>query len=215
MMTYPIALLDDIPVNSRTLEPYAVVCIPSLKLTKSKEPSSTCILRASTCATIVNTPGFYMPLPPLNPMNVVFTKSIPNMGVGLFAKCSVKVREVVFSERPLLVFPRGMLFYRIPGLSKEEAIKKNESMFEEKLQQALSAMTKEDVDAFMSLSNCHLNSPQLYGIAMTNAFGTGTDIEKENLEEGKFEYAAVGRLASRINHRYVVLSSKSLFLSGS
>jgi len=159
----------------------------------------------------MNTPGFYTPLPPLNPTNFVFTKNTPNMGVGLFAKCNVKVREVVFSERPLLVFPRGLCFHRIPGLSKEEAIKKNESMFEEKLQQALSVMTKEEVNAFMSLSNCRPKSPQLYGIAMTNAFGTGTDIEEENLEEGKFEYAAVGRLASRINHRYVVTSSLFFF----
>ena len=133
------------------------------------------------------------------------------MGVGLFAKCNVKVREVVFSERPLLVFPRGLPFYRIPGLSKEETINKSEAMFEEKLQQAMSAMTKEDFIAFMSLSNSRPKSLQLYGIAMTNAFGTGTDIEEENIEEGKFEYCAVGRLASRINHRYV---ASSLFSSG-
>jgi len=69
------------------------------------------------------------------------------------------------------------------------------------MQQGLRAMTKEDVDAFMSLSNCHPNVPQVQGILNTNAFRMA--IEEENLLEGKLRYSAVGRLASRINHWYV------------
>ena len=126
------------------------------------------------------------------------------MGIGLFAKSSFRVNQIVFSERPLLVFPRGFPMRGLQGLSIEEATKKSWSIFETELQKALSVMTKEDADAYLSLSNHLANAPQLYGTAMTNAFGTGTDIEEENVDEGKFEYAAVGKLASRINHRYVV-----------
>jgi len=93
-----------------------------------------------------------------------------------------------------------MLFPHKTRLTWASAFSLN-SLLEEALQQGLRAMTKEDVDAFMSLSSCHPNLPQVHGIARTNAFAT--DIEEENLLEGKFGYSAVGRLASRINHRYV------------
>jgi len=53
----------------------------------------------------------------------------------------------------------------------------------------------------MSLSNCLPTSPRLYGIARTIA--SGTDIEDVNPELGMCEYAAIGKLASRINHKYV------------
>jgi len=65
-------------------------------------------------------------------------------------------------------------------------------------------MTKEDVDAYMSLSNCLPTSPHLYGIARTNA--SSTDIVDVNPELGMCEYATIGRLASRINHKYVAWS---------
>ena len=83
------------------------------------------------------------------------------------------------------------------------------------LQAALTIMTKEDADAYTSLANCLPNSPPLFGIARTNSFGTGSDIEEEILEEGKFKYAAVGKLASRINHRFVIILLVFFFSSDS
>lgn len=181
-------------------EPYAVIHFPSLELTQLKESSSICVFRPSTCDRITNTPGFYTPLP-LNSTDVVFTKNVPSMGIGLFSKCGVEYRRVVFSERPLLIYP---VQFRMAtdGLSGEEVTKQADAKFEKILQLALSEMTKEDVDAYMSLSNCHPDSPLLHGIARTNVFGTGTDIEVE--AEGKAPYGVIGKLASRINHRYVV-----------
>ena len=123
------------------------------------------------------------------------------MGVSLFSKRSVESRQVVFSERPLLVYPLGFRMAISDGLSKEEVTKRGDLKFEKILQLAFSEMTKEDADAYMSLSNCHPDSPPLYGIAKTNVFGTGTDIEES---EGKAPYGVIGKLASRINHRYVV-----------
>jgi len=76
--------------------------------------------------------------------------------------------QIFFSERPLLVFPKGLPSY---CLSEEETISSSDSIFEKTLQGALNAMTKEDVDAYMSLHNCIPNSPPAYGIARTNAFG--------------------------------------------
>ena len=120
------------------------------------------------------------------------------MGVGLFTKRSFKVNEMIFSERPLLVFPPGLPF--LSSLPREEALEYGHSLFSKTLEQGLRAMTKEDLDAFTSLSNCHPNLPQARGITSTNSFAT--DIEEENLSEGKIRYSAVGRLASRVNHRY-------------
>jgi len=97
-------------IPALTQDPHAVVRIPSLALTKSKELFTTCIICVSSCDTIMNTPGFYTPLPPQNLTNVVSTQNMPIMGVGLFAKCSFKVNEMIFLERPLLVFPPGLPF---------------------------------------------------------------------------------------------------------
>lgn len=194
-------------IPAKNVEPYAAVRFPSVRLTQLKEPSSTCIFRPSTCRKVMNTPGFYTPLPPLNPANVVFTKNTPNMGVGLFAKRDIKAHQMVFAERPLLIIPMGVRIPFSEGLSEAEAIKMHDAKFENTLQQTLNmAMPKEDVDAFMSLSNCLPNSPQLYGIARTNAFDTGTDIEEVNPQEGNAPYGVIGKLASRINHRCVVWS---------
>ena len=122
------------------------------------------------------------------------------MGVGLFAKHDVEPMEMVFSERPLLVFPPRLTF--VGRLSPEEAMVHQTSAYDETLKRALRAMTKEDVDAYMGLSNCHPNLPQVVGISSTNSFRT--DIEEEDVEEGKFGYCVIGKLASRINHRYEV-----------
>jgi len=124
------------------------------------------------------------------------------MGLGLFTKSSVKANQVIFSERPLVIFPKGLAFYNGNGFSREDAIKAHYQEFEEILQKALTAMTPEDADAYTSLANCLPDCPRLYGISRTNSFGTGTDIEEEILEEGKFGYAMVGKMASRINHRF-------------
>lgn len=123
------------------------------------------------------------------------------MGLGLFAKRGVEANEVIFAERPLLVFPRALRLRTPDYFSKEDEIKQHRSAFEEVLQQALSGMPKEDVDALMSLSNSLPSSPPLHGIVRTNTFGAGPNIGGENLQEGKIAYCVVGRLASRINHR--------------
>ena len=118
------------------------------------------------------------------------------MGVGLFTKRSSKVNEVIFSERPLLVSPPGLTF-----LSPLQRGSAQVSWFVIQGDYATGLRAMTNIDAFMSLSNCHPNVPQVQGIASTNAFRTA--IEEESLLEGKFRYSAVGRLASRINQRYV------------
>ena len=175
--------------------------------TQSKEPSSTCLLRPSTCNMITDTPGLYTPLPPLDPADVVSTKVTPNMGVGFFAIRDVNAYDVIFSERPLLVLPWGFPHKMFASVSDEEVIRQFQLSSEELLQTILGTMTKEDVDTFMGLCNSLPNDPLLHGIARTNAFSTGADIEEENLPEGKFAYWVIGRLTSRINHRYMVVSS--------
>jgi hypothetical protein len=95
------ALDATITVTSLLSDPYGIVRVPSLTVTKS---FTACLLRNSTVNKIANTPGFYTPLPPLNAADVVCTKETSTMGLGLFATRSVKVKQVVFSEKPLLVF---------------------------------------------------------------------------------------------------------------
>jgi len=78
-------LVEGIPALLTLLtHPHAVVRIPSLTLTKSKEPSTICIIRTSSCSMITNTLGFYTPLTQQNPADVVYTQNTPNMGIGLF-----------------------------------------------------------------------------------------------------------------------------------
>ena len=57
-------------------------------------------------------------------------------------------------------------------------------------------MRKEDAVAFRNLENCH-DSINLFGILMTN----GQPIDFEEGDE-LLSYEAIGKMGSRINHRY-------------
>ena len=81
-------------------------------------------------------------------------------------------------------------------------IKRFQSSLEEALQLALTKIPNEDVNAFMSLSN---SLPDCAPLARTNMIGTGDNLEKENVREGRVAYFVVGKLASRINHKYVAI----------
>jgi hypothetical protein len=161
---------------------------------------------------IENTPGFYSPLPPLNPTDVVSAKNTPDMGVGLFATCGFQFSQVIFSERPLLVFPRSLSFITDGNDFSDEAVTiQCDAAFERTLLDSLTGMPKEDVDTLVGLSNSLPHKPPLYGTALTNAIDT--ENEEENVKEGKVAYRVVGRLASRINHRYVVLVHSFIMIS--
>ena len=156
------------------MHPHAVVRIPSLTLTKSKELSTTCLLRMPLCSAITTTPGFYTSPPPQNLADVVFTKNTQKIGVGLFAKRNIKINEMVFSEKPLLVFPLGLPFFNPFGATGHC----HDNSFEEVLRMVLRGMTKEDADAFTSLSNCFPDSPHLYGVTSTNGFALTIEEKK-------------------------------------
>jgi len=168
--------------------------IPSLSHTNSKEPSSACLIRDMTSVVVFNTQGYYTPLP-ANPSDGVFTKTTPDMGIGLFAKRATRLSQMVFTERPLLVCPKEFNCSRV----EDGVINESHLAWENLLRKALGSMTPEDADAFQSLHNCHPESPELLGITWTNAFAI-TPIEEEDQRTGKASYTAVGKLGSMINH---------------
>lgn len=129
------------------------------------------------------------------------------MGLGLFATRDIKMGELIFAERPLIITPCniGLITLYLPNVESQHDAKTTLAIvrfeWEKKLELALGKMTPDDQAAFTSLANCHKEdgSGPLLGISRTNGFGIDDlfDGEPKHL----FRYTGVGKLGSCINHR--------------
>jgi hypothetical protein len=113
------------------------------------------------------------------------------MGQGLFAKNDIKRGEIIFAERPLLVFPDLPLS------------QKNLSGFEMLLEAAIARLSPESQADFRALHNNYTSDQYtpLRGI------GTSNNYDLRNLFDGldqSSNYKIINKIASRINHRCVL-----------
>ncbi|KAF8815516.1 SET domain-containing protein, partial [Phlegmacium glaucopus] len=134
--------------------------------------------------------------------NFCTVKETPNMGLGLFATADIGPDELLFSERPLIVYPMAM-----PSTLSEsnqylqlDFMKISLHEQEQNLECAVSRMSDDDQKAYRNLWNNHTEdgSGPLLGIARTN--GYVIDLHDGLVETTTNSYCAVGKLASRINH---------------
>jgi SET domain len=171
------------------------------------------IVNGPTKAKVINAPGYPQPVPKpkasygAQPAYVI--KPTPDMGLGVFATRDIKMGELIFAERPLLVTPCAIM-----GTSENEYNLKTQKAilmmeWEKTLEIAVDRMEAEDKNAFMELANSHKDdgSGPILGITRTNGFRVGSNIfdGSEMREDGHNAYSGVIKIGSRINHRYCVL----------
>ena len=187
--------------------------IPSKPFTGPLDPDghSEWIVYGPTKAKVINAPGYPQPVPkPKGTQPAYIIKPSPNMGLGVFATRDIKMGELIFAERPLLVSPRSNIGVNVGSLEQYDwktqiAIAMME--WEKTLEIAVGRMEPEDRKAFMELANSHKEdgSGPILGIIRTNGFMVGGDIYDgpEKRADGHNAYSAVVKIGSRINHRYV------------
>jgi hypothetical protein len=186
--------------------------IPAKTFTAPFDPDghSEWVVHAGTKAKVINAPGYPKPVPKPNGTQPAYViKPTPDKGLGIFATRDIKMGELIFAERPLLVSPKGSLGIspniQHYDLKTRMAIMKME--WEKVLEKAVGRMAPEDRNAFMDLANSHKDdgSGPILGIINTNAFSLGSEVfdGPEKLADGSNVYSGVIKIGSRINHRYV------------
>jgi hypothetical protein len=166
-----------------------------------------CLIRGSTKRAILKTPGF--PQAPLKLPRLVYCLGPTSMGVGMFATKDLSMGDHILSERPLTVSPIGI---RVPvgighsgNLSPEQLRQAMLFEWEKLLEICFNRLEPDNQAAFMALANSHTKdgSGPILGVIRTNGFEV--DGLQDSIPEGS--YAAVCKIMSRINHRFVVISS--------
>ena len=173
------------------------------------------IVHGPTKAKVINAPGYPQPVP--KPKASYGTelayviKSTSDMGLGVFATRDIKIDELIFAERPLLVSPRSNVGAP-PQLEEHYELKTQMASvtmeWEKTLEVAVGRMETEDRNAFMELANSHKGdgSGPILGIIRTNGIKLGSNIfdGPEMCADGHNAYGGVMKIGSRINHRYVL-----------
>ena len=192
--------------------------IPTKMFTGPRDPDghSEWIVHGPTKAKVINAPGYPQPVPKskasYGTQSAYIIKSTPDMGLGVFATRDIKLGELIFAERPLLVSPRSTVGLSLANtqhynLKTQMAILMME--WEKTLEVAVGRMEPEDRNAFMELANSHKDdgSGPILGIIRTNGFRVGSNIfdGPEIRADGNNAYSGVIKIGSRINHRYVYL----------
>ncbi|CAA7270096.1 unnamed protein product [Cyclocybe aegerita] len=194
---------------------------------KADDPDghSECIIHGPTKAKIVNTPGYPCTIPKPRRPNMCVIKPVADMGLGVFATCNIKVGELIFSERPLLVAPRAMEAPTKPPVSSNFTIDQQKQIamyeFEKVLQCAVGRMSAERRAALMALANSHKEdgSGPILGIMRTNGFSIATELGDGPAPAPGQEYpsersySAICDMGSRINHSCMPNVTTSFMLS--
>ena len=174
------------------------------------------IVHGPTKAKVLNAPGYPQPVPKPKASNGIqpayIVKSFPGMGLGVFATRDIKMDELIFAERPLLVSPRSSIGVNIPNVEQYDfktqmAILMME--WEKTLEVAVGRMVPENRKAFMELANSHKEdgSGPILGIIRTNGFGMAEIFDgPEKRADRNNAYSGVIKIGSRINHRYICVS---------
>ena len=156
-----------------------------------------------------------VPKPPGGIDNYV-VKSTPTMGKGVFAIRDIKMGDIIFAERPLVIAPRVIN----PPLS--EMIRRDEELskysvedmfkvflFEKELQMevAVGRMDPQRREKFLALTNTHTEdgSGPLCGIMRTNLYECSElwdgDTKPDPTDFNPYGYSVLCDVGSRINHR--------------
>ncbi|CAA7270095.1 unnamed protein product [Cyclocybe aegerita] len=169
------------------------------------------IARGPTYDKILKLPSFPSPIPKPRRHNMYVVKPSRGMGLGVFATCDIEAGELIFSERPLLVYPSAAApleasnpYSRLSSTKKTSG-QKEAIEYEQLAEVALERMTEEGRAAYLSLANAHgRDSRPLVGIIKTNGYltniGDGPDPRPGGDYAHARKYGAVCEIGARINH---------------
>ncbi|KAK7061309.1 ER lumen protein-retaining receptor [Favolaschia claudopus] len=164
------------------------------------EPVTECIFHEGSKEVIMAIPNF--PRPMIHPKKVLFRMGpASGKGQGLFSKQAIKMGDLIFSERPLMlctrVAPSG---FTDPSYTREMIIQQGLIQLEQCYQIAFNRLRPADRAEFMSLTNCHTEdgSGPLVGRVRTN--GLGISGLRPGVEGTLGRYSSVNKYISRLNH---------------
>ncbi|KAJ7641074.1 hypothetical protein FB45DRAFT_899388 [Roridomyces roridus] len=167
------------------------------------EPTTECIFHPGSKEVLMDLPGFSQPMVKrVGRKSPIRVKEVQGMGLGLFASRGIKARELIFSERPLLVAAQ-LLSTRVPShFTREQQLQYSLDQLEKTLAFAVDRMSDEDKAAYMALKNSHLEdgSGPLVGIMRTN--GLGISGLRPEITDGSPAGICCGvcNMISRLNH---------------
>ncbi|KAF9538634.1 SET domain-containing protein [Agrocybe pediades] len=191
-----------------------VTTIPRTYLDKPFDPDghSVWIVLGPTKGKVVGRPGYLKGLPKPSGPPAYEVKTVPNMGMGIFATRDIAVGELVFAERPLLVAPLDL-----SPMAGKSAIKLRDKYTPDEFKQilmlecekhldfALAVMLPENRQAYLALANDHKEdgSGPLLGILRTNGYMIKNLFDGPNVDEWQSNvYTGITNVGSRINHSY-------------
>ncbi|TFK31211.1 hypothetical protein BDQ12DRAFT_708041 [Crucibulum laeve] len=159
---------------------------------------SECLITGSVKRQIYETPEFGR-APPQSDRVSFRIRPTPDMGLGMFATCSLKMGDLILSERPLIVTPVvARPDVQIPRSFTHEQIRQVILFeWEKNLEICVDRMFPENRKAFYTLANAHTEdgSGPIMGRIRTNGYGV---IEK--LYDKELAHLAVCDKLSYINH---------------
>ncbi|KIM38871.1 hypothetical protein M413DRAFT_75533 [Hebeloma cylindrosporum] len=171
------------------------------------------IAHAPTMKKVPNAPGYPQPVPkPPGNVKLYTVKSTATMGKGVFVTRDIRMGEMIFAERPLLVVPSSMT---VSGIEVNNDSHKNRVDFtkiilsqqEKQLEAAVARMDPDRRAKLMALTNSCTGSGDgggpINGIVSTNAYAVMNlwDVDPgEGIPSELCYYGAVCDVGSRINH---------------
>ncbi|RDB28336.1 SET domain-containing protein 5 [Hypsizygus marmoreus] len=198
---------DEMRINDISDNAPIFVTIPSKTLTATlaecPDNWTECIfLGPKLKHVILDTPNFpsQVPIPPTTRCRLETT---PTMGLGFFATSDMKMNDLIFAERPLVVKPQAppMQTSIFVGMSAEQQRLAMMAEYEKVLEFMIKRMIPENRAALMALANSHTEdgSGPIHGVLRTNAFATSLGKD----DGSGVSYSAVFDKLSRVNHSCV------------
>ncbi|KAJ7169067.1 hypothetical protein C8R43DRAFT_1231727 [Mycena crocata] len=134
------------------------------------EPVSECLFFSGSKEVLTSMPS--LPQSLVHPEKITFrVDTAPGKGKGLFSACALKAGDLILTERPLLVCPRGLPSYRDESCTMERFMEDSFNRLEHVYGASVQRMRPENKAAFMDLANCFKedSSRPLLGRMRTNA----------------------------------------------
>jgi hypothetical protein len=161
------------------------------------------IVNGSTKAKVLNAPGYPARVPKPPRLDLYQVGPTLDMGQGVFAKCDIKRGELILAERPLLVVPQTLMLPK--GVFRDQYTDEQKNQmtmleFERVLETTIGHFPAEIQADVRALHNSYIGDGcgPLLGIMRTNGYATTSLYDGS---DKRATYAAVCKIASRINHR--------------
>ncbi|KAK7005391.1 ER lumen protein-retaining receptor [Favolaschia claudopus] len=164
------------------------------------EPVTECIFFEGSKEILMQVPHF--PQPMLQPAESAHRIGVaPGKGRGLFSTLALRTGELICSDRPLLIGPRGVPTSAPPNFTPDMLIQHSLNELEKCYEVGVNRMRPHDKSVFMALANCHTQdgSGPIVGIVRTNGLGID-ELQTDKAPAKGRQYTTVSQYISLLNH---------------